>query len=219
MMDERIQKWIRWLDAIEWDVQSLVLYKSVFWELQQIIDHNKDIQLNSAFYRYMGDTFVAYAAIGVRRHVKINEDSISLARLLSEISNDPSRITLGYFLGLQSDSQFHPFMEGGFRQYCEEGENYVSPLKVQEDLGRLKEIAHAIEDFADKRIAHRDSRELKELPVFTDLNKSIEELDKLFIKYNHMLKGVSMNSLMPTFQYDWKAIFRIAWIKSNSTSS
>jgi len=213
MMDNRIAKWIRWLDVIEWNVQSLVLYKHMFWEIQGIISANPNVQLNSAFHRYMGDTYVAFAAMGVRRQLKIDSQSISMARLLCELGNDPKRITLDYYLGLQPDSRFHPLIKSTFRQYCEGNQNHISSKKVQRDLLRLKSISRDVEDFADRRIAHSDSREPKRSPQFSDLNESIDKLNKLYSKYYLLLTGNSISSLMPTFQYDWKAIFKVPWIK------
>jgi hypothetical protein len=88
-MDGRLKKWLGWLEVIEKDIQQLLIRQYIFWEVQDIIKNNKDIQIPSVFYEYLGQTYIAYIAMGIRRQVKNHKDSISFARLLKEISETP----------------------------------------------------------------------------------------------------------------------------------
>jgi hypothetical protein len=51
-MKQKFEKWNRWLETILSEVQNLVLYQSIYQELQAIINKNKDIQKPSVFYRF-----------------------------------------------------------------------------------------------------------------------------------------------------------------------
>ena len=84
-MDSKLEKWLGWFDVVERDIEKLLIRRHIFWEVQDIIRNNKDIQIPSAFYGYLGKTYVDSIAMGIRRQVKMHKDSISFARLLSEI--------------------------------------------------------------------------------------------------------------------------------------
>ena len=85
-MDSRLSKWLRWLKEVHDDIQQLLVKRNIFWEVQDIIKNNKEIHKPSSFYGYLGDTYVAYISIGIRRQVKVDKQSISFARLLTELS-------------------------------------------------------------------------------------------------------------------------------------
>ena len=44
-------------------------------------------------YWYMGNTYVAYALTGIRRQVKPQKDSIDLKQLLTEIVQEPDKVS------------------------------------------------------------------------------------------------------------------------------
>lgn len=79
---------------------------------------------------------------------------------------------------------------------------------VKTDLETVKLQAKKIEDFADKRIAYHDKKKPKKLPTFTEVDDCINLLDQLYVKYHLAFHSSSMESLMPTYQYNWKAIFQ-----------
>ena len=87
---------------------------------------------------------------------------------------------------------------------------------VCNDLAQIREVARRCEDFADRRVAHRDKRDPRVLPRFDDLDTCVECLDKLYIKYRRMFHAQGNGSLMPTYQNDWKAVFREPWIANGA---
>ncbi len=70
------------------------------------------------------------------------------------------------------------------------------------------------EKYADRRIAHFDERAISSIPTFLDLDKCIDFLEMLIKKYYLLFRAGSLNSILPVSQnrYDWKAIFKEAWI-------
>jgi len=217
-MDARLQKWGKWLLVIHDDIQQLVMDKHVFWTVQEIIKDNPDIQKGSYFYSYLGNTYVSHAVIGVRRQIKIDRQSISLARLLTEIRETPELLSRSYYCSLYKGSNVESWADRDFDNHCGKGVVHISPTVVQAELDELRGKARSCEELADRRIAHHDKRPPNRLPKFNELNECIETLDKLYVRYHLLLRAQSMKTLMPTFQYDWQEIFRQPWIKSDESA-
>ncbi|MFQ5673448.1 MAG: hypothetical protein ACE5G9_10160, partial [Nitrospinales bacterium] len=153
-----------------------------------------------------------YIAIGIRRQIKVDKQSISFARLLKELAETPSILSRKYYTGLYKNEGLKSL---DFDQFCtkEEG-NHISPKMVEADLEKLKRIASNVEGFADKRVAHHDRKPPKILPTFNEVDDCLKVLDELYVKYHLIFHAESMASLMPTYQYDWKEIFEVPWIDS-----
>jgi len=84
---------------------------------------------------------------------------------------------------------------------------------VFSDLHELSLAASVVEDFADKRIAHHDKRQPKILPRFEQVDRCLDTLDRVYCKYPGVFHASDMSSLMPVYQYDWKKIFTVPWLK------
>ena len=212
-MDHKLIKWIKWLKTVEDEISHLVVNKDIFWSVQKLIKENKKIQKPSSFYRFLGDTYVSHALIGVRRQIKIDSQSISFHRLLKEITENPEILSREYFRELYKGSVLEELGQADkdFNQFCGNTPDHISKQMVAQDIATLIDYAKKCEDFADKRIAHTDKRDPKFPLTFEDLNNSIDFLDKLCCKYNLIFHAHSSESLMPTYQYDWKAIFDEPW--------
>jgi len=159
----------------------------------------------------MGNTYVSHVIIGIRRQVKIDSQSISFARLLSEISQDPKRITRKYFVSLYKGSVVEDIADEDFDKFCGADPNYISQKMVEDDLDSLRRVTKKCEDFADKRVAHRDKRDPKSLLKFGDVDDCIEFFDNLYCKYQLIFHAESTGSLKPSYLTDWEAVFDHPW--------
>lgn len=212
-MDSRLRKWLRWLKVVHDDIQQLLIKKNIFWEVQDIIKNNSEIHKPSSFYRYLGDTYIAYISIGIRRQVKIDKQSISFARLLTELAQTPTSLSRKYYVGLYKGSTVEHHADRDFDRFCGNDKNCISSDMVVSDLDELILTASVVEDFADKLIAHRDKRQPKVLPRFDQVDQCLDTLDQLYCKYRGVFHASAMSSLMPVYQYDWKKIFTVPWLK------
>jgi len=212
-MDNRLKKWIGWLKVVHDDIQQLLVNRNIFWEVQNMIKANSELHRPSSFYSYLGATYIAYIAIGIRRQIKIDKQSISFARLLTELALKPSVLSRKYYVGLYKSSVVEQFADRDFDRFCGSDRACISTDMVNADLGELKRVASVVEDFADKRIAHHDKRQPKVLPRFDQVDSCLDALDKLYCKYHSVFYESSLSSLMPVYQYDWKMIFTIPWLK------
>ena len=211
-MDHKLEKWISWIKVIQGELESLIIAKDVFWSVQDLIKTNPEIQKESIFYWYMGNTYVAYALTAIRRQVKHDKQSISLAQLLAEIAQEPEKVSRKYYRSLYTGHGKGHFADRHFDRFCQTpGDPHISQALVQRDLNELNSSATGCEDFTDKRIAHRDKRTPKRLPKFGEADNAIETLHQLCLKYRLMLLADSQTTLLPTYQYDWQEIFDYPW--------
>jgi hypothetical protein len=101
-----------------------------------------------------------------------------------------------------------------FNQFAAPQESHIDPLLVKADLTRLRDASKRWEDFADRR--HRDTTPSKELPTFDEVNAGIDLLNDLYIRYCLLFHACSVETLLPIYEGDWEAIFRVPWIPANS---
>src|SRR5438094_4671244 len=98
--DERFKRWGEWIMVIHEDVENAILNRHIRQEVAAIIDANPRIQRSSAFYEWMAAVYSDSGLMAVRRQLDKDSQSISLARLLSEIITYPRTLSRGRFVGL-----------------------------------------------------------------------------------------------------------------------
>jgi hypothetical protein len=211
-MDNRFDKWNKWLDSIYWEITNLSRYRNIFWEVQGIIKNNPRIQKQSSFYEFLGVSYVAFVLMGIRRQVKIHKDSISFARLLKEIYETPEVLSRTRFVALYKGSIVEHYADRDFDQFSGKARSHVDPIIVKKDHENLKEKAKGFETYADRRIAHLDKRKPKTILKFKDVDNCIDFLEKLTKKYWLLFRGEYVRNILPTYPYDWKAIFKEPWL-------
>lgn len=215
-MDPRLEKWLRWLDVIKTEIQDLVVAKHTFREVQKMIAANTKLQTSNSFYRYFTSTYVSHTVIGLRRQIKTDPQSISLALLLQEMEQTPEVLSRKYFVSLYKGSIVENLADDDFDRFATPGAQHIDPALVAADIQKLRDATARCEDFADKRVAHRDKREPRVLPTYNEVDGCIDLLDEVYVKYFLLFHAKAMDSLLPTWQYDWKEIFRTPWISSKN---
>ena len=240
--DQTFAKWRAWLRTIRKEVSDLVIGRHVFWEVQKIIRENSTLQKPSTFYTWMGSAYAAWGPIGVRRQLDLDRRnrSLSLTRLLEEVRQNTRIISRQRFVdiyarklmgpGAQEDS--HSDQTGSrergayalsrveaaeiasscFDKYAGAGSTHLSTDQVERDLCELSSKTEKVRAFADKKIAHLDQKPPTELPTFDELDECIAFLEHLVLKYEMLFEASAPPTLLPTWQYDWKAIFYQPWI-------
>lgn len=208
----KLAKWIHWLEVIKGEVQDLVVAKDIFQKVQKLIEENPLLHQPSPFYRHLSSTFVSHAVIGLRRQVKCDNQSISMSRLFEEMIEAPEVLTRAYYVKLYEDSVVQDLADEHFNQFAVPGAPHIDPSLVEADLKRLRDASRRCEDFADKRVAHRDKRQPKELPTYNDVHACIDLLNDLYVRYFLLFSASSMDTLLPVYQGDWKAVFRVSWV-------
>ena len=208
----KLSKWIRWLKIIKGEVQDLVIAKDTFQKVQKLIENNPLLHQSSPFYRHLSSTYVSHVVIGLRRQLKSGDQSISMSRLFEEMIETPEILTRAYFVKLYEDSVVEDFADKDFNKFADPSARHIDPSLVEADLARLRAASRRCEDFADKRVAHRDKKPPKELPTYNDVHACIDLLNGLYSRYYLLFHACSMDTLLPVYQGDWEAVFRVPWI-------
>lgn len=234
---QKLEKWLEWMEKIHNDIQALVEDANMFWEVQDIIRENPRIQKPNAFYSYLARTYFSHAAAGIRRQTELQKDSISFVRLLDDIAKNPEELSRSYFnshypssngpdlnevigrtgleaVGVVDSSQLKTIIKmDDFAPYADVSGAHVCPQMLKDDKTRLESKAKILAEFVDRRIAHWDKRKPKVIPSFKELDDCIKLLDQTYVKYHLLFHAVAMDTLMPTYQYEWKSIFCEPWLK------
>ena len=210
-MKNKLEKWVRWIKIICTDVEDLCYNRYVFLEVQSIIKANDVINVNNPFFDLLYNGFTSIGVMGVRRQVKIQNDGISLARLIKEIYENPQIISLHWYKSIHDDSMEEGLIRSIFMDFKASDTDHIDPEMVKQDLESLEKSTNSVEGFADRRLAHSDKRTVEPHPTFGDLHECINLIEALVLKYRLILTGVS-ESFTPIIIEDWEAVFRVPWI-------
>jgi hypothetical protein len=213
------QKWRRWMEEIVSDVTHHLVYsRQVFRHFAAVVNANSQhIEEHDGFIfvGFVRRAYVAQIAMGIRRHVKNKDDSISLMRLLEQIHRCASQFTYDFFLQqFPTENRYYDratYLElqaNTFRHYSGAGTTLSAEI-VEQDMEQLQNLGARIEELADRTIAHLDNRGSDVSVTYGDLDNCIDALDRLVCKYRTLLTGGAMATLEPSILYNWKRIFTV----------
>ena len=206
------KKWKRWLKTIGYDIGNLLTSKDIHDEIRRLAAFNKQIMSPYRFYSWLVENYVDSVAIGIRRLDDNNKKSISLYRLIEDISTHREAITRDYYISCHS-TEMQEYADKDFDNFANRKNNYVSKYKLNKDLNQLKRVVKRIRKFTNKWIAHRDLKRKKiKIPTHKDVDNALRDCDELFCKYFMLLTRNSMTTCKPTLQYDWKEPLRHTWL-------
>lgn len=241
----KLKKWLTWMETIHDEIQGLVVDANMFREVQDIIRANPRIQKPSAFYRYLGRTYLSHALAGLRRQIKPQKDSISFVGLLDDILKNPEILSRDYYRSLfaysdkpntsriETEGRKKPkqvrntgtsqqkdlIKMDDFAPYADASGKHVCPRMAADDLKRLKSTVEIHEAIADNRIAHWDMDDSEDVPTFEELDDCMQLLDQTYVKYHFLFYAESINTTMPTYQFKWKTVFLEPWLKAVAGSA
>jgi hypothetical protein len=207
---ERRERLIEWLEIVFADVQHLLLNDHVFWEFQKVVGQNDQfLSASGLFTQFVAEAYAQSAAVGVRRHAKI-DDSISAVCLLREVRDYPELVSRAHYIGLYAGKErFHiEIGQHDFDRVAGVGAVHVPATLADQQIRDVKGAAEGLEHYVDRRVAHNDKRDLtRPLPKFSDLTDALRGLEKVVILYWRLLKEPSMTTIAPIIMNDWKDIF------------
>ncbi len=213
MDKQKYDKWLRNFEVIKLQVGMLCHHRALFIDVQNIIQKNPKIQLESAFWDFLTTSYVSHTTVIVRRLVKDQKDSISFVGLLKDMAANPTAMTVETYKKLYAGSLVEYRAASDFAKFADETEEKLSEAMIRKDLALLVNASEKIEDFVDKRIAHHDRRDLAHTPTFNELHSCVDIIDKMTCKYLLLLCGASSDTMTPTIQGHWQQIFYEPWIE------
>lgn len=198
------------MDRVEKDLTQIVHNQHVFLTFQEIIRDNQQHirKLNgSIFCDFVRDCYVPAAVMGVRRHLKSSEDSVSLRKVLEQMETCANQFTYDFYL-----AQFPPNPDGPNWQrptlgnFSKDGKT-ISAEIIDSHIDMLEKLDPEIEQYADRMLAHLDRQGFQGKATFGDLRKSVDMFNRLTCKYLSLINGQGFQTLEPEILCDWTRIF------------
>lgn len=206
-MDHKLQKWIKWLDVIKVEISELLIGRNIFWQMLELIESNQVSKGKRILGHYLCSSYVSHVVMGIRRQIKIDKQSISFARLLEEIIENPELISREYFKGLYINSPIANKADEHFNEYSMDVYDHIDPEIVKSDLEHLKKYSDNIKVLSDQRLAHRDKRDFKSVPQISELESCIETFEILCRKYYLIFHAEHIDLLPDYNEPDLKQMF------------
>jgi hypothetical protein len=219
----KVQRWKEWFGPVKSDATTLVVNHHVYVEVKRIIAHSPVARQSSAFHAWLGDVYVGATVVRVRRFVSRSKGEPSLWKLLEDMKKHNVEISrsrhkalwMQHYGGPDWEEIWLPLADDDFDRLCGEGCAHLSKESVGADMDSLRKETEAIKRYANERVAHYAPSPLKSPPTYGDLEAAIAQVEKLVLRYELMLFGSAPDTLLPVWQYNWKAIFAGAWVKSS----
>lgn len=208
---QKIEKWKRWLQTIYNEVSLLVWSCNIYSETRQIVTDNLVINKHNRFYAWITRNYVHTTLMGIRRQVDNDRNTISLVNLLGDMKDNCSLLTREQHLILYSEGM-NSLGNSTFDSLSGEAANVFPVTKLEKDLCDLERISDLHKSYIDRRIAHYDRvGQIQNLGTFQDLDDAVASFEQMVFRY-YLLLIAEHVSLLPVPQYDWRVIFRQAWI-------
>ena len=190
----KLEKWRKWMKAIETEIRLLFRDARVFWEIRIIIHGHRRTQ--DFHYGYLERSYLAHALAGLHRQLKQDKGRISFVGVLNDIAKNPEELSRSYFESVCSDSN----AAGDFSPYADVDRGHVCPQRIAEDVAQLALALDECEKFADQRLAYLEKHEVKTAPTFKEFKDCFKLLDKTYVKYHVLFYADGLKTLQPPRQ-------------------
>jgi hypothetical protein len=207
-----LKEWKADLDRTREEITLLVWSTDIHERLRAIVSANPAVNMHNQFYDWLSRSYVDSQLVGLRRQLDLDKRSVSLANLIGSMAKHPELLSREAHLSLYSqEMQFQG--NHTFNLLAGAQSTTYPAAKLHGALRALERVRSVHGKYINKRLAHSDRAPLSgPLPTFRDLNAAVRKLEKLVIHYHLLFTAQSYNSLVPVPDYDWEAIFRLAWL-------
>ena len=210
---QKIDKWKRWVEQIESDLVHLLGSRQVYKSYGEIVRGNETVLKGGpAFHNWITDNYVTFVAMSIRRQTDTDNDVISLARLISDIRDNPESLRRDWHISFYKNMAFGVGNSVGndtFTKNAGTGD-YMDASIAQNDLDNLMTISQKVGKLANRKIAHKTTKAIPQL-TFDDVDECIEGIKEIAQKYI-LLLTTAFNVLEPIMD-DWQGIFTMKWIE------
>jgi hypothetical protein len=201
------------LEQIRREIQSLRINQHVFREVQAMIHENPNLHKPSTFYGWMGSLYAAAMSSSVRRLVDRRKDTVSFVRLLEQVKKAPELLSRAAYKSRCTNPHLpESYLDSDYDRLVGNRKQQPDPAAFESEIEELEARTRKVKEFADAHVAHLSLEPMKELPKFLELDDAIDCLERTLKRYLHLFRGEGPTPALPTWQYDWKEIFRHPWI-------
>jgi hypothetical protein len=218
--EETLKKWRDWAARIKDDVLQLFWRREIWQGLVEQLDKRK-IEDSGYFKVAWVRMYVESLAAAVRRHADIDDDSVSLARLMDDLGNQAPVFTRDLFMSevwdmdrVEHDEELQREVwrrhgHESFDRWAGPGGTHIDAAKMWADLEKFRKTTEGVVHYVNRSVAHLDRRGVERTLTFGELDAALESLKELFGEYYALVTATGL-VLDPVMQGDWKAPFRVA---------
>lgn len=198
------EKWKKDLEQILSEL--MLLWKGkVIWEgVKDIVDANTNVQNPGHFHRWASINHGITVAVGIRRQIDKDSRSRSLRNLLQDMRCNVNHILL--------DKAKH-LSELNGSENEQELRNQIEKL-LEKMIKKLDNKCKIIKKFVDKHVAHTDREGTRKVTI-DQVHNALIEINEIMKDVSTLIDGSPINIETP-IRDDWKDIFRVPWIESDS---
>ena len=176
------------------EIRNLLISRHVFWEVQAIIDKNRELHSEGLFNNWLATNYGVALAVGIRRQMDGSSTSISLAYVLKLFACKPELILRERFVSLYPTPRMQKFADRTFSELAGPGP-HIDPNVPFSDLNVLENDFRPLRRFVNKRLAHYDIRGnydtrsvatrgvVRRRPKFGELDSFLDKVADTFAKY------------------------------------
>jgi hypothetical protein len=154
-------------------------------------------------------------AVAIRRQMDTDSRSISFRNFLVELRRHPEILSRARYKRIfveRNSAVPEKYQDEDYDRLVGQGRDTVKPSDVDKEIAQLKAVTEGVCHYVNKRIAHHDEERVTNFPCFADVDVAVDYLECLVLRHLHLFRVMNMDTVLPTWQYDWKEIFRHPWI-------
>ncbi len=214
--DKVRRRWKRWMPRLSGEIMELYRQLAMYFEIVAIAKANPGTLRPPTFFIWIRNNHVTAMAMGIRRILDCDHESVSLGRLLRELELRPGLVNRRSYRAMMRVKGLRP-SEADENLRRRIGGTTLTPRMVARDIRRVDRAEERIRRLVNKRIAHAAllSR-LRRPPTLTQFQDAIEEIDQIFVKYDAIVAGGGLTTCCPGF-LNWNQVLRVPWVSSGQS--
>ena len=214
-MDQNLLKnWKGILEGLTNDVIDMIESHFLFNRTMEVAVANPELAEGEFFWDNLKKNYASSMVLGITRQIDDKKEVESTTRFLMDLKKHHLQVTKEWYMSEYEKSPVlgREYGKSEFEQNFGVGDHLDANI-VQADIDALRQSTAKIEDFRNKRVAHKNKDKTLVFDVsFDDLSTALKELERIIKKYQILINQSGME-LMPVIQYDWEKVYRIPWLK------
>lgn len=210
------QAWQSLLTTIEKELAWALTGHDIYKEVRNIVRKNEKTRSPVLFWKWMRENYLDSASMRIRRLNDADKGMLSLKRLITDIKENHEAITRQEYVSEYSKRmQKEGFADRDFEIFGDRRSSTISIKRINRDIEHLDKQTQIIRKYTDKWLAHaKSNRHNEPIPTLRDLEKALDAIDNICMKYHLLLTRGGMRTCKPIITYDWKEPLRHPWIEN-----
>jgi hypothetical protein len=213
--DEMFTQWQqKWVPKIDENLKLLWYHREVWQQVRDLLTNEHErYGSDGTFLGRFTKMYVDSQAMAVRRLADQGKQVMSFARLIEQMRDQPSVLSRDRYRSMCWDSAGPGWSDDSadadYDRYAAPGRDELDRSLLERDLQRLLADAEKVVEYANKTVAHDDSRAFEVQVTFGELAKVVDDIAELWwYRYHTLLTGIGR--VEPSIAGDPLAPFRVA---------